>query len=62
MNAPEAHYVANADAKVQLFSGIAIALWHFFVKQPRWTKKSKDYFQTKAHKGLTMAYFLAIFV
>jgi hypothetical protein len=29
MNAPGAHYVANADAKVQLFFLIAITLWHF---------------------------------
>ena len=27
MNAPGAHYVANADAKVQLFSGIAITFY-----------------------------------
>ena len=32
MNAPEAHYVANADAKVQLFSVTAITLQHFFAK------------------------------
>jgi hypothetical protein len=30
MNAPEAHYVANADAKIQPFSGMAITLRLFF--------------------------------
>ena len=30
MNAPGAHYVANADAKIQPFSGMAITLPHFF--------------------------------
>ena len=30
MNAPEAHYVANADAKVQLFSLMTITFLHFF--------------------------------
>ena len=34
MNAPGAHYVANADAKIQLFSVTAITFQHFFVKQP----------------------------
>ena len=30
MNAPEAHYVANADAKIQPFFLTAITLLHFF--------------------------------
>ena len=30
MNAPEAHYVANADAKIQPFFLTAITLRHFF--------------------------------
>ena len=30
MNAHGAHYVANADAKIQPFSGTAITLMHFF--------------------------------
>ncbi len=34
MNAHGAQYVANADAKVQLFSVTAITFHHFFVKQP----------------------------
>ena len=34
MNAPEAHYVANADAKVQLFSLTTITFHHFFQNSP----------------------------
>ncbi len=30
MNAPGAHYVANADAKIQPFYGMTITLLHFF--------------------------------
>ena len=33
MNAPGAHYVANADAKVQPFFLTAITLRHFFLQQ-----------------------------
>ena len=62
MNAPGAHYVANADAKVQLFSGIAITLWRFFTKQALRAKGSKVYFQTIMHKEPANGNFLAIFV
>ena len=33
MNAYKTHYVANADAKVQLFFLMTITLWHFFTKE-----------------------------
>ena len=40
MNAPRAHYVANADAKVQLFSVTAIAFQHFFTTDAHYTAQS----------------------
>ena len=40
MNAPGAHYVANAGAKIQLFSGTAIAFRHFFASGTHYTAQS----------------------
>ena len=37
MNAPGAHYVANAGAKIQLFSVTAIAFAHFFASGTHYT-------------------------
>lgn len=41
MNAPGAHYVANADAKVQLFSVTAITFMHFFAKRALQLRKNR---------------------
>ena len=62
MNAPEAHYVANAVAKIQPFSVTAITLLHFFAKQASKPRPKRLNFQTIRYKGLTSGCFLAIFV
>ena len=51
MNAPKAHYVANADAKVQLFSGTAITFQHFFTEQAFWPCKNNVIFKQLHTKG-----------
>ena len=51
MNAHGAHYVANADAKVQLFSVTAITFRHFFEKQAFETGKDKVIFKQLHTKG-----------
>ena len=51
MNAPRAHYVANADAKIQPFSVTAITLRHFFTKQALKTRKTGFIFKQLDTKG-----------
>ena len=40
MNAPRAHYVANAGAKIQLFSVTAIAFRYFFTADTHYIVKN----------------------
>ena len=64
MNAPGAHYVANADAKVQLFSVTTITFQHFFVKQPFPSCKSGLIFKhlhTKSPQTAIFSLFLCNF-
>ena len=64
MNAHGAHYVANADAKVQLFSVTAITFQHFFVKQPFPSCKSGLIFKhlhTKSPQTAIFSLFLCNF-
>ena len=64
MNAHGAHYVANADAKVQLFSVTAITFHHFFVKQPFSSCKSGLIFKhlhTKSQQTAIFSLFLCNF-
>ena len=64
MNAPEAHYVANADAKVQLFSVTAITLRHFFKRQAPLPCKSEFIFKqlrTKSPQTAILSLFLCNF-
>ena len=62
MNAPEAHYVANADAKIQPFSGMAITLRLFFYNNSLPCRPKRVYLQTIMHKASTNGKFLALFV
>ena len=57
MNAHGAHYVANADAKVQLFSGTAITFRHFFKKQSFESGQSWLIFEQACTKSLQRAIF-----
>ena len=57
MNAPGAHYVANADAKVQLFSVTAITFRHFFEKQAFGASKGKVIFKQLHTKRVQTAIF-----
>ena len=64
MNAPETHYVANADAKVQLFSVTAITLRHFFKRQAPLACKSEFIFKqlrTKSPQTAILSLFLCNF-
>ena len=62
MNAPGAHYVANADAKIQPFFLTAITLRHFFCNNPLLPYPNRTYFQTITHKEPANSHFVAIFV
>ena len=62
MNAHGAHYVANADAKIQPFSGTAITLMHFFCNICLSRAPERVYFQPIIYKEPANGNFLAIFV
>ena len=64
MNAHGAHYVANADAKVQLFSVTSITFHCFFAKQSFRTYKSHFIFKhlhTKSQRTAIFSLFLCNF-
>ena len=64
MNAHGAHYVANADAKVQLFSVTSITFHCFFAKQSFRTYKSHFIFKhlhTKSQQTAIFSLFLCNF-
>ena len=64
MNAHGAHYVANADAKVQLFSVTSITFHCFFAKQSFRTYKSHFIFKhlhTKSRQTAIFSLFLCNF-
>ena len=58
MNAPGAHYVANAGAKIQLFSGTAIAFAHFFASGHALCRPKQPIHQLIIIKSWEMAIFL----
>ena len=64
MNAPGAHYVANADAKVQLFSVTAITFMHFFAKRALQRRKNRVIYKqlrTKSPQTTIFSLFLCNF-
>ena len=62
MNAPGAHYVANAGAKIQLFSGTAIAFAHFFASGHALCRQKQPIHQLIIYKEHGNSHFLAIFM
>ena len=61
MNAPEAHYVANAGAKIQPFFGISITLHHFLAESGIGSRQESligSYFKLFMHKDERIFTFL----